>query len=159
MSHQELDSIAIGAMTVIGLGFCVLAFRADQEVDSNCASPLLRYGWTIMQNIGLCVATLGISYYVCTSVGSCYAEASTVGASKRQMSYIVIFLILGLINLVLSILLFIARKGLSEAEKKTCGDSNAADKYVIIAMILSGLLSAVPLGLFVYGIYQSRAMA
>jgi len=156
MSHEQLDSIGVSAMTIIGLGFCVIAFRADEEINSDCPNSIIRYGWTIMQNIGLCIATLGLAYFICTSAGACYKDAGPGSMSRRQGVYIVFFFILGAINLILSALILSARRSLSDSEKQLCGNTDVSDKYAIVTLSMAAALCAIPIGIFVYGLYVSR---
>jgi len=155
MSHEEIDTMAIGAMTVLGIGFCILSFQADQEIQPNCKSDFLRYGWTIIQNIGLCIATLGISYFICSSYGSCYAEQSSQTLGKRQTIYIALFFVLGLMIFVVSWLIYAGRKDLSDEDKKACGDSSASDKYVMINIIFSGVLVIIPIAMGIFGFIRA----
>lgn len=153
MSHEQLDVVCIGTMTLVGLSFCIIAFRADQEVNSDCSSTMVRYGWTILQNLGMAVATLGLFYFACNSWvtgGNCYTDESKMLISHKQTVYIILFFILGVLILVVSALILSDRNKMTDEEKLNCGNSSASDKYPIVVMSLASIMCAIPLGLFIW---------
>lgn len=152
-SLEYFDNLAIYSMGALGLFMAVISFQASQEMGSDCPSFILRYGWTIIQNLSLAIMSISIIYWFCKQWGgNCYAKEGE--SFSRPVVFLSLCFILGATCAVLGGLMMHERKKLEDSEKDACGSSESSDRYTVIMMVLGILLSGIPLTMGIVGLVK-----
>ena len=155
-SLEYFDNLAVYSMGALGLFMAIISFQASEEMGSDCPSFILRYGWTIIQNISLAIMSIPIIYWFCKQWGgNCYAKEGE--SFSRPLVFLTLCFILGATAAVLGGLMMKARQDLTDVEKSACGSSDSADRYTIIMMVLGILLAGIPLTMGIVSITRRNS--
>lgn len=150
VEFQTFDNIAVLAIIALGFIFFILASFAFKSIDSPCPRGIIRNGWTVIQVIGACMVTAGISFFICTLFGGkCYSNIRNVRTAEIYFGG---FLVFGLVTLGMASSMINEYKEIGEKpEDKYCDNANKTNKkYLNVIIVLCSIMVVFSIGMLIW---------